>query len=313
MNTSKAYLNAYLNRENPPYKKTIEGLTFQISFNSLSKAETTDYAIYAQALDPIFFNLSQEELGRIELLLPPYSEIVEYVYKKKGIDEEDLMLLTNKISRLPFLGILSHFREDWRRIEEASKRVRSKIIKEEFEEILAERSKKLAMSLRKLAIPLYTTTGAILYIKTLNPFLVGVWLSSILPYYSLTYASYLTKNRKISNYLRKATTFYAIAQNPLGFSQSMMEFGIGAPLAGSLVEKAWPYLPKNIRKMIDVSEKFLSGIKLKPFDEREIRAELYEASKSLKTSLPGYVVEKFREKIEDSLSIKVENPREILI
>jgi hypothetical protein len=311
MNISKNFLHAYFKRENPNYKKTIEALTSQISYISLPKEERKDYAVYSQALDPIFFNLSEGDLAMIESSLPPYQQILRYVYKKKGISEEDLTLSSKKISKFPFFSVLSHLKKDWKEIKEASERIKNKIITEEFEEILLDRSKKLSIGFRKLSIPIYSITTPLLYLKTSDPSLTAVWLSSSLLYYSLTYASYSVENKKVSNYLRKAATCYILAKNPVAFSQSMLEFGLGAPLAGSLIEKAWPYLPKSFRKAIDVSEKFLSGIKTKPFDEREIREELYGASKRIKTSLPNYILEEFRDKIENG-SIKIENPRETL-
>jgi hypothetical protein len=262
-------------------------------------------------LDPIFFNLSEEDLAMVESSLPPYQQILTHVYEKKGISEQDLMLSSKRISRTPLFNIFSHLRKDWKEIKEASERIKRKIITEEFEEILFERSKKLSIGFRKLAIPIYSITTPLLYLKTSDLLLTMLWLSSILPYYTLTYASYLAKNRKISNYLRKAATCYILAKNPIASFQSMLEFGFGAPLAGSLIEKAWPYLPKSLRKTIDISEKFLSGIKIKAFDEREIREELYEASKRIKTSLPSCILEEFRDKIENG-SIEIENPRKAL-
>jgi len=312
MNISKNFLHAYFNREDPNYKRTIEALTSQISYISLPKEEKRDYAIYSQALDPIFFNLSEEDLAIIESSLPPYQQILRYVYEEKGISEEDLMLSSKKISKFPFLSVLSHLKRDWKEMKDASEKIKNKITTEEFEEILLERSKKLSIGFRKLSIPIYSISTPLLYLKTADPFLTAAWLSSSLLYYALTYASYSIENRKVSNYLRKAATYYVLARNPLAFSQSMLEFGLGAPLAGGLIEKTWPYLPRTFRKAIDVGEKFLSGIKIKPFDEREIREELYEASKRIKTSLPSCILEEFREKLENGVSIKVENPRETL-
>ena len=90
----------------------------------------------------------------------------------------------------------------------------------------------------------------------------------------------------------------------------MLEFGVGSSLLGKMVERGWKYIPKTVRKMIDASEKFLSGIKVGKFDEREVREELYENSRLVFSSLPKKVFDKFRGDVDNGI-IEVENAREI--
>jgi hypothetical protein len=79
------------------------------------------------------------------------------------------------------------------------------------------------------------------------------------------------------------------------------EYKAGTSLLERAINKSWNYLPKSVRKAIDANEKLLSGIKLKPFDEREIRRELYEASERIKniTTLSSHI-DKFREDLENN-------------
>jgi hypothetical protein len=305
------FLHGHLNGGNPDYKKTIESLTAQIAYNSLSEKEKIDYAVYSQFLDKLFFNLSEDELATIEQSLPPYSKVLEYVYNKKGISKEDLSLSSKKISKIPFFNYFSYFNKNLGEIREARKRLEDKIVTEDYKNIKFERSKKLSKDIRKLSLLFYSTTVPLIYLNTKDPILTILWLSPIFPYYALSYASYYVKDRKISNYLRKSAVFYSLFRNPIAFSLSILEFGLGAQFLGNLIEKAWPYTPKNIRKFIDISEKYFSGIKIKPFDEREIRKELYENSKIIKTSLPKYIIDEFRDKLENGI-IEIENPRETL-
>jgi hypothetical protein len=138
----RMFLNAYFNRENPSYKNTFEVVSFEIGRRSLSKEDMKNYLLYSGIANPIFFHLSLDELNEIELSMPPYQSIVKYIHRKLGITEEELEL-SKKFSKKPYLisKLISYFNKDWKKFEEASKRVNEKILTEEFKEVLLERSK----------------------------------------------------------------------------------------------------------------------------------------------------------------------------
>jgi len=300
------FLIGYLNRNLPEYEKTIESLSAQIAYNSLDENEKIEYAIFSQSLEPLFFNLSRKELRMIEENLPPFSKIIQQIFKKLKIEEEEAEILRKKI---PFYKL---FTEEGRELRKRKKEIYKKILNEEWEKISNVYKKKLWMDFQKLLIPLYVTGVLETYFATSNPYLIAYGLLVFsMPYYLLRYASYELTNKRISQYLSRLATIYFIGRNPTGFLQSMIEFGVLAPKIGELVERAWPYLPKKARKIIDRTEKFLSNVKPKKFDKKEIAERLYEVPKFLDTSIPNYVLEKYRENIESG-KIEVENPRETL-
>jgi len=175
---------------------------------------------------------------------------------------------------------------------------------------MKEYSKSITRKTRKLFTPFYLWTALLILSKTGNPYFLLPWLSTIIPYYMLTELSYNLKDRKISDAIQKTSLVYYFSANPIGAIQSMLEFGVGSSLLGKMVERGWKYIPKTVRKMIDASEKFLSGIKVGKFDEREVREELYENSRLVFSSLPKKVFDKFREDVDNGI-IEVENAREI--
>ena len=72
-----------------------------------------------------------------------------------------------------------------------------------------------------------------------------------------------------------------------------------------------PEIVFQIRKVLDKSEKFLSGVKAKKFDEKEIRNLLYDVPNEIKTYVPSSSIESYKDGIENRF-IKVEDPRENL-
>jgi len=305
---SKNFIRGFNRRAEPIYKETIEGLTAQISYRSLDEKSRMEYGVYSGFIvgHPTFFLLSNEELALIERNLPPYPSIVKYVYKKVGISYEGVEEMSKKRNLLYSLVN--------RRIATKKKEIKQKLVSEEYEKIMKEYSKQISRKMRKVFIPFYLSSSIILLqivLQTGNPYLLLPWLSTVAPYYLFTELSYKLKDRKISNAIQKTCSIYYFSTNPIGATQSMLKFGVGSSLFGTTIEKGWRYIPKSVRKSIDASEKFLSGIKVGKFDEREIREELYENSKAILSSLPDKVFDKFREDIDNGI-IEVENPREIL-
>jgi len=304
---SKNFILGFNRRREAVYRETIEGLTAQVSYRSLDKKHKMEYGVYSDSIlrHPIFFLLSNDELALIEQNLPPYPAIVRYVYEKVGISYEDVEEIFKKRNLLRSLFD--------RKLVAKKKEIKEKLVTEEFEKIMREHSKQNMRNMRKVFMPLYLSSLAILsqtVLQTGNPYLVLSWLSTMAPYYLLTELSYKLKDKKLSGIINNLSLIYYISIHPIRSIQSMLEFGFGSSLLGKMVEKEWKYLPKTFRKTIDVSGKFLSGIKVEKFDEREIRKELYENSKSILSSLPAKVFDKFREDVDNGI-IEVENAREI--
>jgi len=346
---NRRFLQAYFNRENPAYKKTIESLTAFLSYKSLEEGERKEYGKYLQELEPLLFNLSASELAQLELSLPPYPEIEEYVYRKVGINEEELLklkknreLLNKRTFRIPGLNVLSlyslklasHFKKELKEAINADKEISQKIITKEYKEILDERSKEIIKTSRIAAVPIYISTAFLHYFRIQDLSVETAYLSSILASNLLISLPYISKNFENENYKKllpyiqmisissAGTYIYYRSVDPLLISVYLitsvlpywilgaLEMGLGDYISG-LIEKSWPYLPKIGRKIIDKSRRFFAGIKVRPFNEKEIYDELYDASIRLEkvSSLPNYVFQEFREKLEKGF-IKVENPEE---
>jgi len=261
-----------------------------------------EYAVYSGFVvrHPIFFHLSNEELAIVERNLPPYPSIVRHVCKKVGISYEDVEEISKKRNL-----IYSLFN---RRIAEKRKEIRQKLRSEEYEKIRKEYSKQSSRKMRKIFIPLYLSS-AITILQSGNPYYLVPWLSILAPYYLLTELSYKINDREIYSAIRKVSSIYYFSINPRVIKFSL-EFQFISSIARAMIRRWWKYFPKSVKKAIDSSEKFLSGIKIGKFNEREIREELYENSKAILSSLPNEVFDKFREDIENGI-IEVVNVREI--
>jgi hypothetical protein len=348
---NKRFLHAYFNRENPAYKKTIESLTAFLSYQSLEEGERKEYGKYLQELEPLLFNLSPFELAQVELSLPPYPQIEEYVYRKVGINEEELLklkkyreLFNRRAFRIPGLNVLSyyslrlasHFKKDLKEIIKADKEISQKIITKEYKEILDERSKEIIKASRIATAPIYISSALLHYLRTQDLSVEAVYFLSILASNLLVSLPHISKKFENENYkkllpyiqmmaLSSAGTYiYYRSFDPLLISVYLVtsvlpywilgffEIGLGDSIS-SLIEKSWPYLPKKGRKIIDKSRRFLTGTKVRPFNEREVYDELYDASIRLEkvSFLPNYVFQEFREKLEKGI-IKVENLEEKL-
>ena len=304
---SKNFIIGFNRRAEPIYRETIEELTAQISYRSLDEKSKMEYGAYSGFIvgHPIFFLLSNEELALIERNLPPYPSIVRYVYEKVGISYEDVKEINKKRNLLYSLVN--------RRLAANKKEIRQKLVSEEYEKIMNEYSKRISKGIKKVFIPLYLSSSIIFLqtvLQTGDPYFLLPWLSTIAPCYLLAELSYKIKDRKVSDAIRKTSLIYYFSTRPIGAIQFILEFKVLSSLLGEMIEKGWKYLPKTIRKGIDASEKFLSGVKVGKFDEREIREELYENSKAVLSSLPNKVFDRFREDLDNGI-IEIENAREI--
>lgn len=351
MRTCEKFLNGYLNKEKPEYKKTLEALTAIISYKSLEEDERKEYGKYLQELEPLLFNLSPTELAHVEVSLPEYGEIEEEVYRKIGINEEDLEkikkyreLMSNRIFKLPGLNILaiyslrllSVFDENLKEIINVKESVEKKIVPEEYKKILDERSKEILKSSMLISMPIYVHSAVLHYLRTLDLTVEAAYLSSVLSSNFFSSLPLLSerfkaeKYRKLLPYIRMVTLsslgayIYFQSLDPLLISVYLLtislpywilgifESGLGYSFSDA-IEKTWPYLPKKVRKALDKTRRFLGNVKIKPFNEEEIYNELYEASLRLEkvSSLPSYVFEEFRERLRRK-AIKVENLEERL-
>lgn len=331
----RMFLNAYFNREKPSYKNTFEVVGFEIARRSLSKEDTKNYLLYSGIANPIFFHLSLDELNEIELSIPPYQSIVENIHRKLGITEEDLKF-SKKFSKKHYLisKLISYFNKDWKKFEEASKKVNEKILTEEFKEVLLERSKMSFKNfIKKFSFIPYGLTSSLIYLRATDPTILAAYLLSILANNLLSYCTLKTSSKFFkqvylpSSFAIPALTGSYIASRNLDpviigsyfltyslpyYYVLKYEYKAGTSLLEHAINKSWKYLPKSVRKAIDESEKFLSGIKLKPFDEREMRRELYEASQRIKniTALSSHI-DKFREDLENNF-IEIKDARKEL-
>jgi len=351
MSMNGGFLQAYFNRGDLTYKKTIESLTAFLSYKSLEEGERKEYGKYLQELEPLLFNLSASELAQVELSLPPYQEIEEHVYRKVGINEEELLklrkyreLLNKRVFRIPGLNVLflyslklaSHFKKDLKEAINADKEISRKIVTKEYKEILEERSKEIIKTSRIATAPIYISTALLHYFRTQDLSVEAAYLSSILSSNLLIYLPYISKIFENENYKKLLPYIQMISISSAGayiYYRSVdplliglyliasvlpywilgaFEIGLGDYIS-SLIEKSWPYLPKKGRKIIDKSRRFFAGIKVRPFNEKEIYDELYDASIRLEkvSSLPNYVFQEFREKLKEGV-IKLENPEEKL-
>jgi len=299
------FLIGYLNRNLSEYRKTIESLSAQIAYNSLDENKRIEYALFSQSIEPLFFKLSEEELKKVEKSLPPFSKIVQYIFRKFGVSEEEAKILR---TRIPFYKL---FTKEGRELKRRKKEVSKKILSEEWERISFEYSRKMWKDFQKLVIPLYGLGILETYLTTYDLYFLVYWLVGILPFYALKYASYKSPDRRISSHLNIIASIYFLGRSPVGFLQSIIEFGILAPKIGDLIEKVWPYTPRTLRVFIDKAEKFLSDVKPKRFDEKEIREKLYDVPKEINTSIPQYSIDKYRENVENGV-LEIEDPRKSL-
>jgi len=352
MSREEKILRFYLNKDNPEYRKTLEELTAFISSKSLeNEKERKEYTKYLDELGPHLFHLSPSEVSWVELFLPPYSEIEREVYKKIGISEDEIKKLkryrertSRHVFRLPGINVLalyllkflSTFNEELKEEISVERQIREKLFTKEYKDTLDERSKEILKSSRLSAIPLYVSSGILHYLRSFDITIEMAYLSSILTSNILTYLPYVSEKFKSEKYRKILPYIQLLALSSFGsyiYYKSFDPILVGAYLLtvtlpywilgffetglsqtiSNFIEKGWPYFPKRIRKAIDKSRRFLANIKVKPFNEKEICEELYNASIRLEnvSSLPSYVFEEFRDKLNKRI-IKLENPEEKL-
>jgi len=284
---NERYLFSYLNREKPEFAKTVEALAAQKAYNSLPEELRLEYAVYSTSLDPIFF---KTDLNWVEENLPPYPLIVKK-YVEENLSKENL--------------------EELRKNPRKFKKLLAETLPKEWVEIQEEYSKQLWYDFRKLIIPTYILGIASTYLATGNPYSILYWASGIVPYYILKIFAYTTKNKKVSKYLDSTAAIYFFGRFGVSAMLSVIELSYLAPIIGRQLEKIWPYLPRKARKVIDLIEKWLSGIKLKEFDEKEIRNSLLEVPRVVRHKVPRKAFEKYLDELENGL-IEIEDPRKLL-
>ena len=295
------YLDRFTKRNLPEISATLEALSAQRAYNTLEPNEKIEYGVFSKHLNPLFFYLNDKELNFLEETLPEYWKIAKYVYEKKlSLSEEEIKLLATKNSIKSFLT------KEGRRIRNEKRRLLSKIIPGEYEKIQKEYEKELWYDFRKALAILYAEGITITYLSTHNPYALLTWIGGIVPYYALRILSYKASDKKVSSTLRKAAIAYFYARYGPTALESLVEFGVVAPLIGEAVERAWLYTPKIIRKLLFRTGEFLSGVKRKKFDEREIRKELYSLPDVVPNHVHPRIIERFKEKVENE-EIEVED------
>lgn len=348
LSLSKLFAQSFLKgwySDDPDHMRTIENLTALLSLRSLENPEERrEYGKYLEELEAHLFTLSPQELATVELSLPPYSEIVNYVYRKVGVTEEELKnlqelqrILRRRIFRVPVINLLafgslkliSLFKKDLREVVNVEKKINERILSfvGEYREILDRRTIRLLRDSILLYSPLYLITGALHLLRTGDPTVGIAYASSISSLNALSYLSIRIKSKKWKEripYLQLLPTSLAgtyicyrsldpllIGMYFLNVLPSWILYAPALHLIPKAVEKLWPFLPRTIRRAIAKSRRWLAGIKVREFNEKEILKELYEASSRLKkvSSLPSYVFEEFERRLKLGV-IRVENPEE---
>ncbi|MEM0481261.1 MAG: hypothetical protein QXQ14_03735 [Candidatus Aenigmatarchaeota archaeon] len=304
LSDEEKFIFSFLNRNKPFFSNTIEGLSAYRAYKSLSEEERIEYGIFSSSLSPYFFNL-EGEIDWIERTLPPYPLIVKRLFEKKNISEEEIKIFQEKVSLNPVKRI--------RILKEKEKILRKyNLIPKELEEINEKYKERSWKDFRKLLLPFYFMTASSLYFYSNNPILPFIYfLSFPIPYNLLKYYSFKFSNKKIRNYIDRISFGYLLAYSPQSLLLSLLEFQIGAPLLSKTIEKYWSSFPYIFRKIIYTSENFLSGLKTKKFDEKEIRKALYDI-KFENLSIPSKAIENYKEKVENEL-IEIEDPRKVLL
>ena len=295
---------AMLYSNHPLFKQTIEGLSALKAYNFLSDEKKLEYGLISSSLNPIFLSFNKEEVDFVEKNLPPFPILIQEVFKRRGVSEEEIEMLNKPLPKNPF---------ERRKLIKEKNEIYEKygLIPEEwksFEKIYRE---KIWKESRKLIYSLYFLTSLELYLATENPFSSLIYLLSFpIPYQLLRYASSKISSKRTRKYLNNAISLYYFIRSPTSAVISTLEFGLGAPLLSKYLEKAWLYLPKSLRKFLYESQIHLSGIKKKKFDEREIRENLYNI-KIDSQNIPKAAIERFKEDVDNG-TIEIENPEETL-
>lgn len=346
-------LERFSNIDSPEIKDIVEKLSAIISFCSLDKEDKKVVGVhYHKELDPLLLALfekskeSREVFQKIEKYLIPLSYLGGRIYKIIGVTDEELKnlqkyreLLNKKVFKIPVLGVLllkgvSHFKKDWREALKAKKRIDEKIItsSSDYMEVLGYTSKTSYKAAKVSNIPIYILVALLHWLRTLDPTVLAVYISSILLSQQLgsPYTLEKIKSRRykeIAPYLQTlvfcsgGAYIYHGTLDPillLMYALSILPFWVGGAIqmatSAELFEKLYPYLPRWARKAINKVARFVGGVKIKPFNEREIYEELYEATFRVEkvSSLPSEVFQDLRDRLNKKL-IKVEDPDETLI
>jgi len=304
---NEKYLIGWLYWNSPLFTPTLEGLSAYKAYRSLSEEKRMEYAMYSSNLYDVFFLLNAQQISFVERTLPPYPYILEMVWKDKDVSKEDVEILKKKLSKNPVKSM---------KIVKEKERVLKKygMISDEYITILERRKVNEWKDLQKIMALFYGITATQTYLLTSNLLAAILYLLSFpVPYQTLRYISLKLPDKRIRSYIDKISLLYFASSSPLGLAISTLEFGILAPLISKVIKKYWysDYFPNLLRGSIYKVQTFLSGLKTKKFDEKEMRELLYNI-KIESTSIPKSSIDRFREEIDNEI-IEIEDPRKVLL
>jgi hypothetical protein len=291
----------------PIFKPTVEGLSAYKAYESLPRYERVEYAKFSSNLYDLFFLLSPEQVDFVERNLPPYYSILRMIGDDRKIPEDEIRILTEKTPKNPLKSM--KIRKEKEKIAE-----RYGLIPEEYKSILKIQREDDWKSFRKIMILFYGATTLELYLSTSNPTVPFLYLSTfLLPYNLLRYLSFKISDKRVANFIDKLTTVYITARSPQSVAISLAEYSFGAPLIAKGIEKYWSsdYFPNFLRETIYSIQAFISGLKTRNFDEKEMRELLYNI-KIESSSIPQSSIDRFKEEIDNEL-IELEDPRKALL
>ena len=301
------YLIGWLYWNTSLFNPTLEGLSAYKAYRNLPKERRMEYALYSSNLFDIFFLLNDEQLDFIERTLPPYPYIGEMIWKDRNLREEEINLLKERIPKNPIKA---------RKFIKEKERILKKygLTSEEYASILEKQKEDDWKDFQKIIILFYGTTAVETYLATSNPWSVFFYLLTFpIPYQLLKYLSFKLPNKRIRNYIDKISLLYFAARSPLGLAISTVEFGFLTSFISKAIEKYWysENFPNFLRKSIYATQTFLSNLKTKEFDEREIREQLYNIRVD-SLSIPQTSINRFKEEVDNGI-IELEDPRKVLL
>jgi hypothetical protein len=291
----------------PIFRPTVEGLSAYKAYKNLPREERVEYAKFSSNLYDLFFLLSPEQEDFVERNLPPYYYLSRMIWEERKISEDEIRVLLEKTPKNPLKSM---------KIRKEKEKIAEKygLIPEEYKSILKIQREDDWKAFRKIMILFYGVTALQLYLYTSNPTVPLFYLLTFpLPYNFLKYLSFKISDRRVSNFIDKLSIFYIAARSPQSLAISLAEYGFGAPLIAKIIEKYWfsDYFPDFLRKTIYSIQTFISGLKTREFDEKEMRELLYNI-KIDSSNIPQSSIDRFKEEIDNEL-IELEDPREVLL
>jgi len=291
----------------PIFRPTVEGLSAYKAYKNLPREEREEYAKFSSNLYDLFFLLSPEQEDFVERNLPPYYSILKMIWNERKISEDEIRVLLEKTPKNPLKSM---------KIRKEKEKIAEKygLIPEEYKSILKIQREDDWKTFRKIMILFYGATTLELYLYTSNPTVPLFYLLTFpLPYNFLKYLSFKISDKRIANFIDKLTIVYSAARSLPSLAISLAEYGFGAPLIAKGIEKFWSsdYFPNFLRRTIYSTQIFVSGLKTRNFDEKEMRELLYNI-KIESPNIPQSSIDRFKEEIDNEL-IELEDPRKVLL